>query len=738
MHICISKLLKTSDIAGLMENEQNLHKDIKELDSEMQTLVYENYNKFINATETIREMSSNFDQMESELEQLSLNMEQITTSSNEISQNLKTKRQDLTKLANTYTVLQKLQFLFDLAPKMQSSISHKDYGEAVQFYLSAELALDRYKHFPSIQTIYEETSVILVALRKHLHEQLFASNSSPQQVAESIEYLLKLKESPQQLALDYLKCSESGLQDAFRELEYHTQHLIKSFQIANETDDEDMIPVDILEFVDLSCNGFLANLTLVIGSFRDIFMNKMSHQFNDEEDAAIEQHLCAFINRLMKAFFKKLCNRYAIEKITLGENNLFIRSLDRLYRRIGHFERLYSLTLHLPDAVGIIENACDLLFIQLFELIKEKYVAELVNGRGTMAEATETSSIQLSRILLQLESHLTDQIKLVTESLTGFINPKLSFYSRIGFKDKLCVKIREEIFVAAIKYVVHSSLDYTQKADAATPNLILLLSRLCFDFETSIVTGILNLIDSEFRVDTNCKQLLTSTFELRQEAKNASQQLLNYYVRLQGQQLSAMIKKSVDACDWLSSVEPKSVRAVMKRIVHDLSLIDAEVGQLFEEGSRTDRSSDSSRNRRIGTATGIGNKGYGKSQPWSYGKGNASSIDHNLISNIQKLFSERIEIFSAVEFNKLSVVTGIVKISLKTFLECVRLCTFSRYGLQQIQIDSHFLQTRLWRFVTDDNLIGNMLDEVLISSFQRCLDPENMDNRLIEQICENV
>ncbi len=35
------------------------------------------------------------------------------------------------------------------------------------------------------------------------------------------------------------------------------------------------------------------------------------------------------------------------------------------------------------------------------------------------------------------------------------------------------------------------------------------------------------------------------------------------------------------------------------------------------------------------------------------------------MSNIQKLFSERIEIFSAVEFSKVSILTGIVKISLK-------------------------------------------------------------------------
>ena len=40
-------------------------------------------------------------------------------------------------------------------------------------------------------------------------------------------------------------------------------------------------------------------------------------------------------------------------------------------------------------------------------------------------------------------------------------------------------------------------------------------------------------------------------------------------------------------------------------------------------------------------------------------------MDSSLLSNIQKLFYERIEVFATVEFFKLSIVTGIIKIVLK-------------------------------------------------------------------------
>lgn len=56
-----------------------------------------------------------------------------------------------------------------------------------------------------------------------------------------------------------------------------------------------------------------------------------------------------------------------------------------------------------------------------------------------------------------------------------------------------------------------------------------------------------------------------------------------------------MLRKSVDTRDWLNTIEPRNVRAVMKRVVEDITAIDTQVGQLYDEGSKKERSSDSSR-----------------------------------------------------------------------------------------------------------------------------------------------
>lgn len=70
----ITNMIQTYSIDRLMVEHKAMAKEIKNLDSDMQQLVYENYNKFIAATDTIRSMKSNVDSMEADMDQLRSNM----------------------------------------------------------------------------------------------------------------------------------------------------------------------------------------------------------------------------------------------------------------------------------------------------------------------------------------------------------------------------------------------------------------------------------------------------------------------------------------------------------------------------------------------------------------------------------------------------------------------------------------------------------------------------------------
>ena len=74
----LKKLIKDKNLGEIMDIENDVVKETRVLDSEMQTLVSENYNKFISATDTIRKMRSDFKRMEEEMESLVVGMGEIT------------------------------------------------------------------------------------------------------------------------------------------------------------------------------------------------------------------------------------------------------------------------------------------------------------------------------------------------------------------------------------------------------------------------------------------------------------------------------------------------------------------------------------------------------------------------------------------------------------------------------------------------------------------------------------
>lgn len=73
-------------------------REVKKLDSDMQMLVYENYNKFISATDTIRKMAQNVEGMETEMTDLKRSMDRIADSSATVNASLEGMQERETKI----------------------------------------------------------------------------------------------------------------------------------------------------------------------------------------------------------------------------------------------------------------------------------------------------------------------------------------------------------------------------------------------------------------------------------------------------------------------------------------------------------------------------------------------------------------------------------------------------------------------------------------------------------------
>lgn len=107
----LSKLLETQSVKGLLKADEETLREIKKLDSDMKTLVYENYNKFISATDTIRKMKSNVENMQEEMGKLAANMEKIEECTNHINNTLAPSREKIRELSGVYRLLKKVCFI---------------------------------------------------------------------------------------------------------------------------------------------------------------------------------------------------------------------------------------------------------------------------------------------------------------------------------------------------------------------------------------------------------------------------------------------------------------------------------------------------------------------------------------------------------------------------------------------------------------------------------------------------
>lgn len=67
------------------------------------------------------------------------------------------------------------------------------------------------------------------------------------------------------------------------------------------------------------------------------------------------------------------------------------------------------------------------------------------------------------------------------------------------------------------------------------------------------------MVDELYDIDSESSATLTHETELASEMHESAQTLVEAYVKLQGINLSQMLRKSVETRDWLNCIEPRSV-----------------------------------------------------------------------------------------------------------------------------------------------------------------------------------
>lgn len=169
-----------SSVRTLLETNERLALDIRTLDSTVQTLVYENYSKFIDATDAIRTIGAGVGGSigggsESGLERLVAGMDTIRAASETTERLLKESRDAVAEKLRIQRLLTRLDALLSLPATLRADIAQGKYRTAVRSHGQATEILGRHSAgFESLRSIEGECSEILTELADDLQLRLVA------------------------------------------------------------------------------------------------------------------------------------------------------------------------------------------------------------------------------------------------------------------------------------------------------------------------------------------------------------------------------------------------------------------------------------------------------------------------------------------------------------------------------------------------------------------------------------
>ncbi|KAG8477608.1 hypothetical protein CXB51_030181 [Gossypium anomalum] len=711
-------LVQKSNLEELLRKHVEMAAEIKNLDTDLQMLVYENYNKFISATDAIKWMKSNIVGMEANMEQLLDKIMSVQSRSDRVNTSLFEKREHIEKLHRTRNLLRKVQFIYDLPARLAKCIKSEAYSDAVKFYIGAMPIFKAYGD-SSFQDCKRASEDAIIIILKNLQGKLFSDSESIQARAEAAVLLKQLDFPVDSLQAKLLEKLEQSLGD----LQLKTNEIENVLRESNDPSKQgkgfDSVPGIGHE---VSVHGFAE----AIRAYRVIFP--------DSESQLI-----------------KLAQNLVIKHFEMTE--------QRVTRRISSTNFLGALRAIWDDVLlmdGVLSEAALSNFsLEVAHTTVKKYVAStftyllqdisdvLLKVKVSPKEAAEEHPLQVAleaskKIVLQGSMDvLLDFFQLLDDELGLLVKLRAFIIDWVqeGFQDFF--RSLDDCFLLLSGRNNSSSQDqgFSEGAlgEKVLAGLVLVLAQLSVFIEQTAIPRISEEIAASFssggaRGHENGHVFVSG--EICQLFQLGGEKLLHHYINIRTRRVSTLLRKRFTTPNWVKHKEPREVHMFVDLFLQELKAVDSEVKQILPEGLlRKHQRSDSNGSTNSSRSNALLDDRMSRS--------NTQKARSQLLeTHLAKLFKQKIEIFTKVEYTQESVETTIVKLCLKSLQEYVRLQTFNRSGFQQIQLDIHFLRTLLKENIEAEEAIDFLLDEVIVAASERCLDPIHLEPPILDKLVQ--
>eukprot|EP01064_Diplonema_japonicum_P010411 TRINITY_DN17672_c0_g1_i1.p1 TRINITY_DN17672_c0_g1~~TRINITY_DN17672_c0_g1_i1.p1 ORF type:complete len:612 (+),score=87.04 TRINITY_DN17672_c0_g1_i1:23-1837(+) len=192
----VKKIVAKGGIQKLLAKDVSLGEEIKELDGELQMLVYGNYTNFISATKLVSGMRGSVAGMGDLMKELETGLQGVETTHKTVEQSLSATKSEIQRLHHVSSSLQKVRFIAELPDRLDYYISTQRYEEALRCWSAGERILTKYVDIKSFANVRESCVGIVSELEANLIGQITAKGLESFESFTSLEKIFKLLNRP--------------------------------------------------------------------------------------------------------------------------------------------------------------------------------------------------------------------------------------------------------------------------------------------------------------------------------------------------------------------------------------------------------------------------------------------------------------------------------------------------------------------------------------------------------------
>lgn len=186
---------KNDPVTNLLTLQSSVVTEIRSFENDLQTLVCDNYTKFLSASNTVNQLSEDIASIKSNISDLKVRLRNLRECNSDMNEKLNPGRDKLSRLVSISRLLKRVKFISKLPEKLREYREQELYSEAVDVWSKYEAILLSQQHFPSFSRIHTECTGIIEDVKSRIRGHMLNTDVS---VLESIEYgtlLIKMQTS---------------------------------------------------------------------------------------------------------------------------------------------------------------------------------------------------------------------------------------------------------------------------------------------------------------------------------------------------------------------------------------------------------------------------------------------------------------------------------------------------------------------------------------------------------------